>query len=189
MAKKKRKVKKIVQDVDAGTERVSLIERAKREKEETATAPGRKRDIARMAFALWLTIPARWRGAPDGVIDALGITDLDILDVIKLKTAQDFGVAFDVHGPTLSRWRQEIEEGEQGIDNRTFFKKLVREGLGALYRKLIEQGDAERFKTFAGYVEGWMPGINLKHSGSIDTLDEEERKALDKLLEKNSIKV
>lgn len=189
MKKKKVESKKSVQIGDKTEEHISLIERVRRESEEVHTGIGTKKEIARMAFALWLTIPVRYRGAPDGVVEALGIDDPDILELIKIKNVEAFKATCLVSHQAMATWRKEIMGSEQGFDHRAFFRGLMNSGLSALYRKLLEQGDAERFKTFAGYVEGWMPGINLQHSGSIDTLDEDERKALDKLLKKNSVKV
>lgn len=189
MKKKQAKQIKKLKDSDRPEEHISLVARAFRESEEVHTTHDKKREITRMAFALWLTIPVRYRGAPDGVVEALGIDDPDILELIKIKNVEAFKAACNVSHSTMAIWRKEIMSGEEGIDHRAFFRNLMTQGLAALYRKLLEQGDAERFKTFAAYVEDWMPGIKIKHSGNIDTLDEEERKALDKLLEKNSIKV
>lgn len=178
----------VVKDGAKAEERVTLIERVIRESEEVQTGKGKKRDIARMAFALWLTIPARWRGAPDSIVDTLGITDPDILELIKIKNVEGFKAACHVSHQAVAEWRKEIVDDDK-LDHRVFFKKLMTEGLAALYRKLIENGDADRFKAFAGYVEGWMPGLQLHHSGAIDTLDDEERAELDKLIEKNKVKL
>lgn len=165
---------------------ISLIERVRHESEEVSTAPGRKREITRMAFALWLTIPTRFKGAPDTVIAALGISDPDILELIKIKNVEQFKEVCNVGHGSMAIWRKEIMEGEEGIDIRHMFRGLMKEGVSALYQGLLEHKDAERFKAFAGFVEGWMPGLQLRHSGNVDTLDDEERKALDELLLKNT---
>ncbi len=176
-------------DVNAGqdesAESVSLMERVKRESKEWGQGGrGKKRELAKMAFALWLSLPVRYRGAPDGVLTSLGLAG-DLFDLAKLGTQKDLGDALGVSHGTLAEWRKDIEESDDGKDHRKLFRNLMREGLGALYRKLIENGDAERFKVFAQYVENWMPGMAVQHSGEISSLDDEERAALDKLIAKN----
>ena len=190
--KKVGKAKNTVQPPVKVEEALSLVERVRRETEEVTSGSskggkGRKRVIARMAFALWLTTPVRYRGAPEAVLSTLGIADPDVLELMRVRTQKDFGEMFGVAHQAMCDWRKEIEEGEAGQDTRAFFRGLMREELAALYRKLIETGNAEEFKAFAGYVEGWMPGLNLQHSGTVETLlSDEEKKALDDLLRKNT---
>lgn len=182
-------IEKLVDASDGNGKEMSLIERVNRESVEVSTAKGRKREIARMAFALWLTIPTRYLGAPEAIVKTLGISEPDVLELIQIKTVREFGEKCNVSHQAMADWRKEIVEGEEGEDVRRVFRGLMKEGLGALYQGLLEHKDAERFKTFAGFVQGWMPGINLIHSGSIDNLDDEKKAALDKFIEKNKVKV
>lgn len=187
--KKVPKRNKTADTLETPVESESLLARVK--KESVSWRPGRgvKREIARMAFALWLSIPVRYRGAPESVLKQLGL-DGDMLELAQIGTSGEFGEKCNVQHQALADWRKEILDGDEGKDQRAFFRGLMKEGLGALYRKLIETGDADKFKVFAQYVEDWMPGMRVfDPTNTAEVMDPAEKAKLDKLVERNSVKI
>lgn len=173
-----------VDSSDKNGEELTLLEKVQKEYEEWTPGKGRERAVTRMAFFLWMQLPVRYRGAPDAVMNTLGI-DGDLRDLARIESMKAFGEVCHIGHGTLTQWRREFEESDEGKDTRKLFRRLSREMVGALYRKGIEHGDAERFKVYMQYVEGWMPGINIGAPGDSNEMDSERRAALDKLLQRN----
>lgn len=187
--KKAAKKEKIKEPRDESVKRETLVERVMREKKEHPSGGGKgsKREIARAAFCMWLMTPVRFRGESEETLRKLGIVDADTLEIAQCGTMEQFGEKYGVGHQSMWEWKKEFESTDEGKDIRAFFRPLVREGLMALYQKLLENGDAERFKTFAAYTEGWIPTIGLQHSGEITGgLSPEEQAELDRLLAKNT---
>lgn len=185
-----KKPAKIAQVRDESEQTLTLFERVKRESESFGGGGrGHKREMARAAYFLWLTLPVRYRGSPEGIRTTLGLSG-DMFELAGIGSVGDFGRTFDVGHGTLAAWGKEFAASEEGKDTRALFRGLLRESVGALYRKLIENGDADRFKAFHAYVEGWIPTVGIQHSEAPgETLTEEERESLDLLLEKNTVAV
>lgn len=181
-----KKISKVSDIKGEAVEDVSLIERARRESEEVHTSRGNKREVTRMVFALWLNIPVRYRGAPDTLLAQLGIEG-ELLEIARISNVEEFKRVCNVGHQAMADWRKEIEQNDDVVKERKkLFRRLMNEGLGALYRKLIENGDAERFKIFANYVEGWVPGMAVEHTVSTE-ISAERKAALDELLRKNGL--
>lgn len=184
-----KKPKKTAEPRSGKEEMVTLFEKVTKETEAWTRGRGHKREILRTAFFLWLTLPVRYRGAPDAVLTQLGLSG-DMLELARIKGVTEFGETFDIGRGALAEWGREFDKSDESKDAAAMFRSLMREGLGALYRKLIENGDADRFKTFAAYVEGWVPMMGIQHKTDPgETLTDEERESLDKLLEKNTVAV
>lgn len=140
-----------------------------------------------MAYSIWLMTPVRFRGGTPEELKKMGIRDEDTLEVLQCSSVGEFGEKYGVAHQALAEWRNEFESSDSGKDIRAFFRPLIKEGLGALYQKLLENGDAERFKILAAYTEGWVPTVGVQHSGEIgNKLDAEQKAELDKLLAKNT---
>lgn len=169
----------------------TLLERVMSERKQwsgTGAGKGRPRELARMAYHIWLMSPVRFRGGTREELGRLGIRDEDTLEVLQCGSVGAFGEKYQVAHQALATWRKEFEATDEGKDIRAFFRPLIKEGLGALYQKLLENGDSERFKTIAAYTEGWVPTIGLQHSGEIGGgLTDEEQAELDRLLAKNKL--
>jgi hypothetical protein len=179
---------KVTQLPTLNAEDLTLVERVQREKKATeGKGRGAKREITRWAFALWLMTPARFRGEDPEYLKKLGMRDPDTLEILSCGTQREFEKKFLIGHNAVAEWKREIEASDEGKDIRAFFRPLMKEGLGALYAKLLENGDAERFKVLAAYTEGWIPTIGLQHSGEIGGgLLPEEQAELDRLLAKNA---
>ena len=167
---------------------ITLIERLRRENKEVKTAVGKKPELNRWAFALWLSIPTRYKGAPEAVINALGMSDPDALELVRLRNRKEYMEAIGISHQALVDWSREFEEGEEKHGHRKLFAKMGKEMLGALYKKGIETGNAEEFRVFMQYVEGWMPGVAVGTPGDVNEIDPERKKALDNLLDKGGLR-
>lgn len=171
-------------------EEPNLIERAMGEKDMPLTAYSRAdgKKYTRELFSLWCTLPDTFKGAPERITALLGITDEVTLKVLEISTMQQFASTFGVIPQTLSRWRREIETSSDYMDDvKRQMKPLTKNVMAALYRKLIEEGDGPRFTAWMKVVEGWREQLGIEHSGSVsDGLSDEEKKALDDLIKKNT---
>ena len=98
----KKKIKKVIVQQEKKVETLSLLERSNRENENGAGKGAKKREICRMAFSIWFAIPVRFRGAPQNIIETLGISDPDTLELIGIKNQKEFAEKFNVGEPTLS---------------------------------------------------------------------------------------
>lgn len=190
LRKSRKAVKKPAKAVKVRSEKeeeLTLFDKVRRETESWGGGGrGKKRDWARTAYFLWRTLPVRYRGAPDQILNTLGLSG-DMLELARIGSIGAFGDMFDVGHGTLASWGKEFEDSDEAKDTRGIFRGLMREAVAALYRKLIENGDADRFKTFAAYVEGWVPTMALQlPSTDGDQLTDEEKASLDRLIAENT---
>lgn len=173
---------------------LSLIERMKHEKEagksEQAhkSAKGEGRKYTREGFKIWLLLPGQFKGVPERIVELLGITDPTQVYLLQFKTMQSFAEEFGVNPPTLSRWRNEMESDDMfAIDVKKLMRGFTRNVLGALYRKALDEADAPRAKLWLQYVDDWREQLGVDHSGHISNLTDEEKKALDDVIAKNTV--
>lgn len=183
MSIKKEKKSKIVKKDIVG---LSLIESAKKEKKEWVPGRGKKREITQGLFKMWLSIPNTFRNMPDGVSDKMGIEDETIMELMKIKTQSDFGKEFGVVAQTMVDWKHEWAENGEFAATKTFFRKLTKNMIGALYRKALIEGDAQRAMAWMKIVEDWTEQFGVRHSGKVEyQLDADERAELDRVLKLN----
>lgn len=140
-------------------------------------------------FKMWCVLPETFKGAPDRITDLLGVKDQTTLKLLATGTITAFSATYNVGLGTLFKWKKEIEESveyQKEVDR--FFKPLTKNVTAALYRKMLEEGDAPRFMAWMKVIEGWKEQLGIDHSGSVgDGLTPEERTALDNLLAKNTV--
>jgi len=192
--KKTLRSKKKIKKVKEPEEELSIIGKAKLEKEldisvqKSQQAKGESRVATKEVFKMWCVLPDQFKGAPERITQLLGITDSITLELLNIATMQQFAEEFGVMPPTLSRWRKDIEtSNEYMTDVKRVFKPLTRNLIAALYRKAMEEGDAQRFTAWMKIVEDWREQLGIEHSGDIgEGLTEEERKAIDHLIAKNT---
>lgn len=152
-------------------------------------AKGESRRYTKEVFRLWLSMPDQFKGAPDRIVSLLGLTDPIALELLKLPTMQAFADEFGVMRTTLSRWRGEVERDKDfALDVKKQLRTVTRNVLGALYRKALEEADAARIKIWLQYVEDWREHLGVEHTGYVSTLTDEEKRALDKVIEKHKRK-
>ena len=181
--KKEKKQKPVKEDKGE----LSLIECAKREKEEWGKGGrGIKREVTRELFKMWLSIPDTFRAMPEGVMDKMGIEDETIMELMKIKTQSEFGKEFGIGAQAQIDWKHEWAEKGEFAATKTFFRKLTKNMIGAMYRKALIEGDAARAMAWMKIVEDWTEQFGVRHSGKVEyVLDEEERGELDRLLKVN----
>lgn len=190
MAKKVKKAKKVVEE----QAELSLLDMARHEqkmpREIFAKPDGSGRKHTHEAFRIWCVLPDVFKGMPERITELLGITDPITLELLAIKNNAQFAETFGCGTHTLSRWRKEVEGGDDYAENvRKVFKPLTRNLVASLYRKAIEEGDAARFKIYMQVIEGWREQLGLEHSGEVELgLTPEERGAVDRLIEKNTVK-
>ncbi len=185
--KDSQKKKNIPKNKDKITTELSIIEHAKHEKEmsrsDFANHDGKK--YTREVFKLWLVMPDNFKGAPERITQLLGISDDTTLELLNIKSMQQFALEFGVHPPTLSRWRKEFEDGDDFmLEVRRQMKTLTKNFMGALYRKGIEEGDAARFMAWMKVVEGWREQVGIVQETRIE-MSAERKAQLDQLIEEN----
>ena len=182
--KKKKKEKPPIENED-----LSIIVRAKGEKNMSLTAYSREngKKYTHEAFRMWLILPDQFKGLPERMTELLGINDEDSLELLKIKTMQAFAQEFGVIPQTLSRWRKEIESNDDFLKGvKGEMRKLTKNVMAALYRKVLEEGDGTRVMAWMKIVEDWREQLGVEMSGHVgDGLTPEERKALDDLIAKN----
>lgn len=166
--------------------KISLTEKAKKDKELGAgVGRGNKLVRTREVFRTWLLIPRTYLGVSEQVLRALGIVDSEAIELHSIKSQGEFATKFGVAEPTLSRWKQEMEKGGDFEDFRMEMQRLTKNVMGALYRKTISDADAARVKLWLQVVEGWNETIHQDVRYKPYELSEEEKKELDRLIEKN----
>ncbi len=172
-----------------GGYQTSLVERAKNDKKTGAgVGRGNKMQATRAAFKAWLLIPHTFLGAGEPILRALGITDPEAVELCMIRTQSEFAEKFNVFEPTLSHWKKEMRNGDDFGDLKTEMRQLTKNVMGALYRKAIAEGDAARVKLWLQAVEGWNETMGQNITVE-DGLTDESKKALDRLIEKNRVRI
>lgn len=185
MVKKITKEKKVIED----KVEVSIVEAARNESKEWKRGGANgsaKRILLRDLYFMWLSIPDTFRNMPDGVQDKMGIEDATILELMQYKTQKAFAQEFGVNEKYLTEWKHEWAEKGEFAATKTFFRKLTKNMIGAMYRKALIEGDAARAMAWMKIVEDWTEQFGVRHSGKVEySLDEEERAELDRVLKLN----
>lgn len=168
----------------------SLIEKAKNDKKlGSGKGRGNKMQRTREVYKAWLLLPRTYLGAGEHVLASLGIRDPDAVELHGIRSQSEFAEKFGIAEPTLSHWKREMQDGNDFCDFRVHMQGLTKNVIGALYRHAISDGDAPRVKLWLQVVEGWNERIAQNISVSSSELSEEEKVALDLLIEKNTVQV
>lgn len=187
--KKKKKVEKKAQEEKP---ELSVIDMARHEqkapREIFAKPDGSGKQYTREAFKMWCVLPDIFKGAPERITSLLGVMDPVTIELLGIPTMTRFAEEFGCSVHTLTRWKREVEESDQYMDDvRRAMRPLTKNVMAALYRKMLEEGDGPRFTAWMKVVEGWREQLGVEHSGTVgDSLSPEERDALDKLIAKNT---
>jgi|CXWL01.1.fsa_nt_gi transposase-like protein len=188
--KKTSPVKKKVKKAPPPQEAPSVLELAKLEKNMPAGERNRQegKQHTREVFRMWCVLPDTFKGKPERITELLGITDNITIQLLAISTMQQFADEFGVIPQTLSRWRKDIETGNDYLaEVKRTFKPLTKNLMASLYRKGLEEGDAQRMLAYMKIVEDWREQLGIEHPGDIgEGLTEEERKAIDHLIQKNT---
>lgn len=190
MKKQKIKTKK-----NKAEEELTLIERAMREKDmsisekKRSDANGDGRKHTHRLFNMWVTLPDQFKGMPERITSLLGITDEVTLEILKVTSMKQFAGEYGVNPASLSRWRHELERSDDYLPQvKDHMKKLTKNLMAAMYRKAMEEGDAPRFTAWMKIIEDWREQLGVQTDVRIHNLSEEEKKKLDEIIKKNTVK-
>lgn len=108
------------------------------------------------AYISWKSLPSILYGKNEDTLRALGITDEETLEFLKIRTQNDFCERYKISQPAiLSRWNKKIRDNGLLPDEREFFKDKAHNVLAALYKNAMVNGGASESKLFFQYVKDW----------------------------------
>jgi len=164
----------------------TLVQNAKKDNDlRLGVGRGNKMQHTREAFKAWLLMPRTFLGADERILGMLGIREPDVIELYGIRTQTEFAARFGIAEPTLSHWKREMQRNDDFRDFRTQMQQLTKNVMGALYRKTLEEADAARVKLWLQVVEGWHETMGYEIAPRENGLSDEEKAALDRLIEKN----
>lgn len=123
------------------------------------------------AFLAWLSLPVTLRYPPKvkGMEQqtpreyalSMGIDDEEVLGLIELKTAKEFGERFEVDPNTLTDWKKLIYERDMLGDLTQWAKPLSRNVMMSLYNKTMRGGLPEHYALWFKLNHQWSDKINI----------------------------
>ena len=113
-------------------------------------------------YCLWRSLPRQYCNFTDEALEKVGITDPEIVILIKLKNTTAFAKKFGVSGSTVYSWDKTEAFDKKVKDNwKKWAKRLTPNLVGKLYTKALEEGDIAAIKLWKEWVEGEAEGINV----------------------------
>lgn len=130
-------------------------------------------------FVAWLALPHIFRKRDEKVVAALGLEDEQTIELLSINTQKEFGERYGVSKNLMKTWKDEIRaKGHLYQQQREWVKSVMSNVLGAVYKKALIEGDANRAKflaTFTGqYVEkseNSNPASDLVNTKIVEFLD------------------
>lgn len=114
-----------------------------------------KRDVFD-AYVAWRSIPAIMRSGNAGRMgEDMVADDARFEELLVIKNQSEFAKKYDVENSTLTNWNKLIEKKEVMSEVRKWGQKFTKNVLFALYRDVLENGNAEGVKLWLQVVEGW----------------------------------
>ena len=55
------------------------------------------------SFCLWSVLPAQWKGNTPAQIRAMGIHDIELVELLQIKTIKEFGEIYGIHKNTMTQ--------------------------------------------------------------------------------------
>lgn len=106
-------------------------------------------------FLIWKSLPSNWLQMGVEYMEALGIDDPDILELVGIKYQKDFAAQFDLDVTTLVLWNNKPVPPEyRDIDWRIWARKLTRNVMQALFEGMMTDKDAARAKLWLQATDG-----------------------------------
>lgn len=154
-------------------------------KKDTEIVAATKRPREFELYCIWKSLPpmmlAPVSGTVNDVIEKLRIEDPTILELIKLRTQEDFAKYFDINKNTLVDWNRLVAKRDTLVDIRKWAKTLTKNVLFSMYNNAMSKGGTS-FKDRENYlkvIEQWSDKLDVKHDVG-DTLADILRASLAK---------
>lgn len=125
-------------------------------------------------YKYWKSLPALWKKmSNDELANKFGIDDDYTLELLDLKTQDQFANKYGLERATLTLWNKRIEkEGNEYLENtKKWARKLNKNVVMAHYNKLIRKFDPVSGDLWYKVVDGWNEKKEVEHSGKISLLD------------------
>jgi len=115
-------------------------------------------------YVVWKSLPARWGSEGERGLDLLGITkDESVRGLLPIRTQTEFAGKFKVNKDTLTIWNKKIEDDKSLYDERKKWgQKIMGNVIGAVYRKCLVEGDANRAKFLAQYFGEYIEKTEIR---------------------------
>lgn len=123
------------------------------------------------AYVMWKSLPSVLRypphdkkgnpQTPKEFAEKIGIDDDTALEMINLRTKEDFAARYGVHVSTLTRWNRRIAKRDVLGDIRAWAQPLNRNVALSLYEKAMKGGLPEHYALWFKLVSGWSEKIRI----------------------------
>jgi len=115
-------------------------------------------------FCVWMSMPTLLKGEQEAVLKKLGIDDQELLDLFQIRFKGDFAKRYNLNKDTLVKWTKKIEDENLIAKNRAKWSKhWMSNVMTAVYRKALSEGDSNRAKFLAQFVEGWKESSEISN--------------------------
>ena len=132
--------------------------------------PYREADF--QSYVTWKSLPSLLRSEKEETLRKLGFEDDNILVLLKIRSQKEFAGIYKISQKCLSDWNLRIDEKDLLKDARKkYFRKLMSNVITAVYRKTLSEGDAQRGKFLAQYLEDFEERTQQR-SPQLDQLTE-----------------
>lgn len=115
----------------------------------------------------------------------MGIVDPLAAEVLGIKNQREFAEVFGLSPDTLSNWNKRIVVSGEMTDRKRWLQEQTGNVLWALYRGALRHGDAGRVRAWMEIVEDFVPGMGNYGGPAPYTVTEEERRKVERILERN----
>lgn len=130
-----------------------------------------KKPAEKELYWLWYSLSPILKLRSPGELDTLGIVDPEVRELLGVRTQGEFEKKFNVSNKTVAKWNLEFDK--RPAKERFFWvRKLTSNAIAALYRKLLAEGDAGRFKIWMQVFEDWQEKTQVSNPAETEAMRE-----------------
>ncbi len=132
--------------------------------EETKTQPNHK-ELGVMPqniplfnlYAVWKSLPilSLKRMTRNELIENIGISDDEVLDLIEIRTQKEFAQKYDLSEETLVDWNKKLRDRDPLFEAKAWALTLTKNVMMALYASAMSSKDARLFELWFKVVNDW----------------------------------
>jgi hypothetical protein len=89
------------------------------------------------------------------VVEKMGEDMSGVGEIFTIRNQTEFAKKYKVENSTLTNWNKLIDEKDLLKDVLKPMRRLTKNVIWALYKNVIETGDADRARLWFQFVEGW----------------------------------